>query len=305
MPTVMPNNKTTPKGQISSSAPPTPPRKKRFFGERPDDIQNKNGLTGPPMQMGPGKNSMFADGRKGQPQGMPPATPNYPSGGPGPSRVSGQPQYMAPATPNYPRMGPGPSSVRGQAQGAMPPTPNYPHMADGRKGQKQGMPPTPNYPHMADGRKGQKQGMPPAGNPRDEMFSNGRMPHMANGRKPMPPRMMADGDLDAPDPMGGEPDADDMQMSQGGQADQGAGPDAPGAGQMPMINPAAVNYHDDPHACSSCQYFSQDGNCQVLQMVVQPQGGCNAFEAGGAGNEVAPPNGGAPDSSIGTSDGGM
>lgn len=111
-------------------------------GEVNPKPNNMGRLTGPPMQKGPGQGSMFADGRKGQPQGMMPSTVNYPMNGPGRSTVQGQPQYaMPPGTPNYPTMGPGPRGVSGQAQGTHPrgvPTATS-HLADGRK------------PMMADG----------------------------------------------------------------------------------------------------------------------------------------------------------
>lgn len=70
----------------------------------------------------------------------------------------------------------------------------------------------------------------------------------------------------------------------------GAGAPDPsaGAGPMPMIKPESVNYHDDPHSCQTCQYMGQDSQCAVLQMQVSPQGGCNAFEAGGGGGAPEP-----------------
>ena len=111
-----------PGGPISSSAPPMYRAKKKkpgavdakgraeTAGEVQPPGQNSGRLTGPPVQMGPGQGSMFANGRMPQ----------------------GQMQGNLPRTPNYPTAGPGPRAVRGQAQGTVPPTPNYPvHMADG------------------------------------------------------------------------------------------------------------------------------------------------------------------------------
>ena len=180
---------------------------------------------------------------------------------------------------------------------------------------------------LANGRKGQPQGMPPAGNPRDEMFANGRKPAPfqkmpPRGGAPMQrmapgPQMMADGGVGAPPPIGGdgEPDADDTSMLQGGQDDGGAASaqTSPGAGQLPMIRPEALGYHDDPRSCTpggiggspGCQYFD-NGNCSVLQMSVAGPGGCAGFEALSGGDMGAPSdNSGAPQSSTGTSDGGM
>ena len=301
MPTVMPSNRTAPKGTISDSAPPTPPRKRAYFGERKDDVQNRNGLTGPPMQTGAGKGSMFADGRKGMPTGQPqgdlPPSPNYPKDGPGPRSVSTPGFGASYPTPNYPLTGPGPATAHGQPQGELPPSPNYPK------------------PMLANGRKGQAQGMPPAGNPRDEMFANGRKP--APFQK-MPPRggapmqrmpqaqpaapMMADGGMSSPSMIGGggEPDADDTSMLQGGQDDGGAASAqmSPGAGQLPMIKPESVFYHDQPTSCKTCQFNDGSNNCSVLQMQISPDGGCTAWEQGGAGepdqDDMPPSNGGAP-----------
>lgn len=184
------------------------------------------------MQMGAGQGSMFADGRKGNPQGNMPRSPNMPMAGPGPSRVQGQPQYVPPMTPNYPRPGT-----------RMP--------------------------------SGQMQGGHPRGVPTSQPLANGRT-MMADGRKPM----MADGGMDSPAPIGGMPDDQDQGPMPG---DGSAAPPSGGAmGMPPIIKPEAVAYHDQDQDCKSCMYFGQDGQCAVLQMQVSPDGGCNAFEPGGA-----------------------
>jgi hypothetical protein len=242
------------------------------------------------METGAGKGGMFADGRKGMPTGQPqgdlPPSPNYPKDGPGPRSVSTPGFGASYPTPNYPLTGPGPSTVRGQAQGELPASPNYPK------------------PMLANGRKGQPQGMPPSGNPRDEMFANGRKPAPfqkmpPRGGAPMQrmapgPQMMADGGVGAPPPIGGdgEPDADDTSMLQGGQDDGGAASAqmSPGAGQMPMIKPEAVFYHDQPTSCKTCQFNDGSNNCSVLQMQISPDGGCTAWEQGG-GDQGAPVGG--------------
>ena len=221
-------------GKVSSSAPPGFRARvknrpgvvdSRGFadtaGEDDTRPQNNGRLTGPPMQMGPGSGSMFADGRmpRGQAQGVAPRTPNYPQGGPGPMRVKGQPLGSVPmGTPSYPKTGPGPGRVSGQAQGTHP------------------------------------RGVPTA------------------------TRMMADGGMGDPEPIGGMPDTD--MSSPVGDTSEGGTPPAPG-GDMPVISPQAVNYHDDEWECGMCQHMSPEGQCAVLQMQVSPKGACNAFQAGG------------------------
>lgn len=81
-------------------------------------------------------------------------------------------------------------------------------------------------------------------------------------------KFMADGGMGGPPMPKGAPPAQDP--------DQDGDMDAPGG--MPQIDPTAVNYHDEPHACSLCEYFGQDNQCAVLQMPVSPEGGCNAFK---------------------------
>lgn len=124
-----------PGSKPSSAAPPSyrPPKKKpgevdgKGHATTPPQkagppAQNANRLTGPPIQMGAGHDSMFANGRPGghspAPYGAPPATPNYPrTSGMAPR---GQMQGNPPGSPNYPMARMGPSRVGGQAQGAHP-----------------------------------------------------------------------------------------------------------------------------------------------------------------------------------------
>lgn len=135
---------------------------------------------------------------------------------------------------------------------------------------------------------GQSQGKHPRGVPTATM--------MADGRKPM----MDDGGIGSPSPVGGSPD-DDPSMTGAPTPDMddtGAGPAA--GGMPPVIDPAAVNYHDELHSCgpmaggSGCQYFN-GGQCSVLQMAVQPQSGCTAFSPmmGGGGGDQGPVDTGA------------
>jgi hypothetical protein len=186
-----------PSGAISSSAPPSFRAKKKkpgavdakgraeTAGEVDPKPQNSGRMTGPPMQMGPGQGSMFANGRTGVPQGNTPRTPNYPQAGPGPTRVAGQPQYAPPATPNYPQGGPGPRGVRGQAQGGMPSTPNYPaHMANGR-------------PRMMDDGGMMGNPAPIGGMPDDDQGNEGPVP--GDGSDPT----QGTGGPGGPPPMGG------------------------------------------------------------------------------------------------------
>lgn len=124
-----------PGSKPSSSAPPSyrPPKKKpgevdeKGHAAAPlrqsgPPAQNANRLTGPPIQMGAGTGSMFANGRPGgrspAPFGAAPATPNYPrtSG----MRPGGQMQGNPPASPNYPQVRVGPTSAHGQPQGPHP-----------------------------------------------------------------------------------------------------------------------------------------------------------------------------------------
>lgn len=168
-----------------------------------------------------------------------------------------QGQGTPPRSPDMGAPGPGPRRVQGQPGGAPPMTPNNPQ---GRMG--------PSRPS------GQMQGGHPRGVPTST-------------------HMMADGDpgaspfADTP-PIGGMPE--DQGDAQGGApaGDSSAPPPQAGGamgGDMPVIKPEAVAYHDDPHSCKGCMYFGQDGNCAVLQMQVSPEGGCNAFEAGAGGGE--------------------
>lgn len=223
-----------PMPQVSNSAPPMFRARKKKPGEVNLPPQNAGRMTGPPMQAGPGHGSMFADGRKGNPQGNMPPTPNMPMAGPGPSRVQGQPQYQAPMTPNYPRPG---TRMPG----------------------------------------GQMQGQHPRGVPTSQPLANGRT-MMADGRKPM----MADGGMDSPAPIGGMPDdqdtAPDMDDIPGGP------PEGSPAGEMPIVRPESLNYHDDLWQCSGCSYFG-GGQCKVLAMQVSPTGACNAFEPGAGGGD--------------------
>lgn len=98
----------------------------------------------------------------------------------------------------------------------------------------------------------------------------------AFGGKPM----MADGGFGSPEPIGGP------------MPGLPPGPPAPPPDQepdtgmdSPTIKPEAVNYHDDPHSCSACQYMSEDSQCAILKMAVSPDGGCTAFEAKGGADE--------------------
>lgn len=167
---------------------------------------------------------------------------------------TGQPQGAMPRSPNMGAGGPGPMRVHGQMQGHAPMTPNQPmaRMGPARPmGQMQGGHPrgvSTDVRLMADGGAGDMmEDTPPIGGMPDDEGGDQAAPATAQG---------------SPDPMGGGSDM----------------------GPMPAIKPEAVNYHDDPHACQLCQYFSQ-GNCSVLQMQVSPAGGCTAFEAGAGGGE--------------------
>lgn len=161
-----------PRGPISSSAPPQFRVKKKKPGESNPEPQNSGRMTGPPMQMGAGAGSMFADGRKGNPQGMAPRTPNMPMGGPGPMRPHGQPQFSPPPTPNYPK--PAMRMPAGQHQGQHPrgvPTAT-PMMADGKKPEFMSDPPpiggAPDDQDMAPDTDDQAGG-PQEGSPAGEM----------------------------------------------------------------------------------------------------------------------------------------
>ena len=272
---------TAPRGPISSSAPPSGGMyraKKKKPGEENPVPQNNNRLTGPPMQMGAGTGSMFANGRPqgGQPPMRMSGPPPMQHGG---GRVSmlangstGQDQGTLPPTPNYPQGGPGPSRVQGQPQFQPPPTPNYPQMGTR----------VPN---------GQVQGAHPRGVPTSQRLANGR-PMMADGRKPM----MADGGMDTPPPIGGAPDdqdtAPDMDDQAGGPPEGSPAGEMP-AGMPPIIKPEALNFHDEDQDCSGCTYFGQDSQCAVLQMQVGPDSGCNAWEAASAPSGQGPVDTGA------------
>lgn len=106
-----------------------------------------------------------------------------------------------------------------------------------------------------------------------------------------PPRgkmpMMADGGaaMGAPAPIGGMDDAPPPAAGPGAGAPPPPDADQDNDMDSPVVKPEAVNYHDDPHSCQSCMYMSGDGQCSVLKMQVSPEGGCNAFEAKGAGGD--------------------
>lgn len=182
----------------------------------------------------------------------------------------------------------GPPMQKGAGQGSM--------FANGRQGQGQGTP--PRSPAMgAQGPGPQRShGKPSGASPFTPNHPQGHMgpPRPTGQMQGKPPRMMADG-APAPGPQDDSPFADTPPIG-GMPEDQGdtqAGPVAgdstpppsPGGGPLPVIKPEAVAYHDDPHSCQGCMYFGQDSNCAVLQMQVSPEGGCNAFEAGGGGTE--------------------
>ncbi len=134
------------------------------------------------------------------------------------------------------------------------------------------------------------------------MFADGKKPFPPRGNQPMAPArhapppparppqrpggrpmMMADGQppedmIGAPAPVGGMPDEQDVMPD---QDDLQAGPpEGSPAGEMPIIRPEAVAYHDDAQNCQSCSFFGDGGQCKVLAMQVNPVGGCNAFEPG-------------------------
>jgi hypothetical protein len=174
---------------------------------------------------------------------------------------AGQRQGNPPRTPNMPMGGPGPMRVQGQPQSSVPMgTPSYPKAGPG--------------PMRASG---QMQGAHPRG-------------------VPTATHMMADGGFGDPDPIGGTPSDQDMAPDQGDTQPQGGGAGMPGG--MVVIKPEAVAYHDDAQNCQGCQHFGSDGQCEVLQMSVSPDGGCTAFEAGAGGQPdqgMTPGMGGATD----------
>jgi hypothetical protein len=92
-------------------------------------------------------------------------------------------------------------------------------------------------------------------------------------------------DLGSPSDFGGPP-APAAPRSAAPAAASALDPDQDGdIDQAPAIPPEAVNYHDDAQSCSTCQYMDDGGNCAVLQMQVQPDGGCNAFSGKDSGDQ--------------------
>jgi len=199
-------------------------------------------------------------------------------------------------------------TMGGPTPNMVPPARNTSFMADGRRGQPQyGMPPGSPPVQMIPGNRaggipqgglppgspgrqsigpggvrGQAQGTRPAGSPpitrladgqqplaNRRMFHDGRMPHMADGGSigDVSPIDSTQPDIT---PTGGDNDQDDTQ----GQG-----------GTTVVISPESVNYHDDARSCGTCQYFGGGGQCQVLQMAVSEQGGCNAFSGKSQGGE--------------------
>lgn len=137
--------------------------------------------------------------------------------------------------------------VQGQPQSSLPPgTPSYPTRGPGRTGVS-----------------GQMQGVHPRG---VETATH----------------MMADGGMGDPEPIGGMPDDQD-QTPDMDDTQSSPTPTMGAGGEMPVISPEAVNYHDDARSCQGCQFMSPDSQCQVLQMQVSPAGGCNAFQPGAGG----------------------
>lgn len=51
------------------------------------------------------------------------------------------------------------------------------------------------------------------------------------------------------------------------------------------VSPEHVHYHDDEQRCDGCSNFGRGNQCSVLQMPVSPEGGCNAYQSGGAGTD--------------------
>ena len=48
-------------------------------------------------------------------------------------------------------------------------------------------------------------------------------------------------------------------------------------GMTGKVTPEALHYHDGEQRCDACSHFGRSNNCAVLQMPVEPEGGCNAF----------------------------
>ncbi len=44
------------------------------------------------------------------------------------------------------------------------------------------------------------------------------------------------------------------------------------------ITPEAVSYRTPEEVCGGCEYHGDDDHCAVLEMTVDPQAGCNAYE---------------------------
>lgn len=127
-------------------------------------------------------------------------------------------------------------------------------------------------------------------------------------------RMMANGGIAGPGPIGGGGAAVTPPPSAPGGGPEPDGDEMGSMGGAPMVTPEMVGYHDDPQACAGvagappCMHF-QERQCALLQMEVAGPGGCRAYQAGQGGDEMgggegAPPPGDQPnDDGTGTSGG--
>lgn len=130
-------------------------------------------------------------------------------------------------------------------------------------------------------RTGPPRGAPAPFKPKPKGAPMQQMPPKPKGA---PVQMMAGGGFGAPGPLGSDaPPPPDISA---GGAPGGADPDMDGDMDSPTVKPESVNYHDDAQSCSQCQYMGDGGMCSVLKMQVSPDGGCNAFEGGGASADM-------------------
>lgn len=88
------------------------------------------------------------------------------------------------------------------------------------------------------------------------------------------------------------PDEEEDEPELGDDEENGEDEEEESSGTATAPSPEAVHYHDELQRCDLCSHFGDDGQCEVLQMQVQAEGGCSAFDGMVEGEPEASPFGG-------------
>lgn len=118
---------------------------------------------------------------------------------------------------------------------------------------------------------------------------------MAARSLPLPSRKKSMDDLGAPSELGA-PMPRARQTAAPPALPPDLGPDigeAPPARSGAGVTPEALHYHDDEQRCDGCTHMGSGNHCDLLQMPVEPEGGCIGFSATDMGGapEVEPEEG--------------